>query len=302
MIYDLVIYHKLCPDGTCAAWCYEHWLELNGISQGKSQEVAHPAIGYPDFYPMNAGGFLELDYTGKQVLLVDISFKRPDLLKVAEVAKSVTILDHHKTAIDDLKDLPPNVHVTFDLKRSGAQISWDTFFPGIVRPWFVDSIGDRDLWTWKLPNTKPLSMYFSMHNMYNSESYNKMLEMSNGEIEEMVRVGLLIEKFAQKQIEEMASGAKLCKFGPHVVYVVQCQFMEYASELGNFLALKPECDFAVVVCYNLFKDGIKLSLRAVKDEIDLTTIVKPFGGGGHAKASGCWLNSREDFVHLFTPV
>ena len=50
--------------------------------------------------------------------MVDFSYKRPVLLEMAEKANSIPILDHHKTAAEDLVDLPANVTAKFDM---GAQ-------------------------------------------------------------------------------------------------------------------------------------------------------------------------------------
>ena len=49
------------------------------------------------------------DVTGKDVVLVDFSYKRPVLMEMAEKANNILILDHHKTSAEDLVDLPANV-------------------------------------------------------------------------------------------------------------------------------------------------------------------------------------------------
>jgi len=43
------------------------------------------------------------DVTGKDVILVDFSYKRPILDKMKQEANSILILDHHKTAMEDLQ-------------------------------------------------------------------------------------------------------------------------------------------------------------------------------------------------------
>ena len=55
----------------------------------------------------------------------------------------------------------------------------------------------------------------------------------------------------------------------------------HTSELGNILCERhEELDFIAII-----KQGA-VSLRTVKDDINLTDIAKQFGGGGHPKASG----------------
>src|SRR5690606_18266248 len=110
-------------------------------------------------------------------LLVDFSYERTVLERLADQARSIVILDHHKSAAEDLaafavpeprpgalgwEDVPrllrelaarnrPPVIAIFDMARSGAGITWDFFFAPRPRPWLIDYIEDRDLWRKTLP-------------------------------------------------------------------------------------------------------------------------------------------------------
>jgi oligoribonuclease NrnB/cAMP/cGMP phosphodiesterase (DHH superfamily) len=103
---SMCIYHGNCADGFGAAW------------------VVRKAMGEIDFHP---GKYQEPppDVTGKDVVMVDFSYKRPVLLEMAEKANSILILDHHKTAAEDLLDLPANVTAKFDMGHSGAMLTWE---------------------------------------------------------------------------------------------------------------------------------------------------------------------------------
>ncbi len=109
------IFHANCADGFGAAW------------------VVRKALGEIDFH---GAKYQEPppDVTGKDVVMVDFSYKRPVLLEMAEKANSILILDHHKTAVEDLIDLPANVTAKFDMGRSGAMLTWEHFFPGEAPP------------------------------------------------------------------------------------------------------------------------------------------------------------------------
>jgi len=52
-------------------------------------------------------------------------------------------MDHHKSALEDLKGLSPNIY--FDMERSGARLAWDYFHPGKEPPAFIDYIEDRGI-------------------------------------------------------------------------------------------------------------------------------------------------------------
>jgi len=84
----IVIYHGKCADGFSAAWCF--WDK------------------YGDQYDYHAGvyGKEPPDVTDRLVFLVDFSYKRAVVEQMIKQAKSVTLIDHHKTAIEDLADLP----------------------------------------------------------------------------------------------------------------------------------------------------------------------------------------------------
>jgi hypothetical protein len=54
----------------------------------------------------------------------------------------VTLIDHHKTALEDLAGLP-SLHTFTDLERSGATLAWDYLFPDKPRPLLLGHIEDR---------------------------------------------------------------------------------------------------------------------------------------------------------------
>lgn len=140
MTEKLCIYHGNCADGFGSAWIVEHL--------------------FPDQYEFHPGkyGTEPPDCAGKDVLLVDFSYKRDVMEQIARQANKVLVLDHHKTAIEDLQPLADNgtIRAVFDVERSGAGITWDYFEPNLMRPKLIDHIEDRDLWKFQLPWTKEI--------------------------------------------------------------------------------------------------------------------------------------------------
>jgi len=106
----LCIYHGNCVDGFGAAW------------------VVRKFYG-PDNVDFHAGKYQETppDVTGRDVILVDFSYKRQVMETLISQAASVLIIDHHKTAQADLADLP-GATVIFDMEHSGAVLAWIHFF------------------------------------------------------------------------------------------------------------------------------------------------------------------------------
>ena len=87
--------------------------------------------------------------------VLDFCYPREHLVKMAEMT-DLKVIDHHKSAEAQCHGLD---FCEFDMERSGAGMSWDHFFPGVARPWHVDYIETRDIWTWKWPTAKPVLAY-----------------------------------------------------------------------------------------------------------------------------------------------
>lgn len=137
-------------------------------------------------YDQDGGPFL-----GRDVLIVDFSYPRATLEALTREARSVLVLDHHATAQGELAGLPFPLHriaaadplwhecwhshvlsisvdggrdvpqpqinlaAIFDMKRSGAGVTWDYLHPGEPRPRLIDLVEDRDLWRFKYdPETR----------------------------------------------------------------------------------------------------------------------------------------------------
>lgn len=97
------------------------------------------------------------DCSDRDVIIVDFSYPRDVLEYMAEQAKSLRVLDHHKTAAADLDGFPGAI---FDRDRSGAGLAWDELVGG-KRPEIVDFVEDRDLWRYSLPNSRAINAWIS---------------------------------------------------------------------------------------------------------------------------------------------
>jgi hypothetical protein len=117
----LVIYHGNCADGFSAAWCFWRYHRDTADYVGGVYQTPPP------------------DVTDRDVYLVDFSYKRAVVADMLTKAARVTLIDHHKTAIEDLAGLEGLRQYT-DLDRSGATLAWDFLFPGEDRPLLLGHI------------------------------------------------------------------------------------------------------------------------------------------------------------------
>lgn len=258
----LCIYHGNCADGFAAAWVVRK--ALNG-------EVDFHAGVYQNEPP---------DVAGRKVIMVDFSYKRPIMEKLAEASEGVTLLDHHKSAIEDLTAGGPLFGVTsdFDLNRSGARIAWDWFFKPADCPALILHIEDRDLWRFQLPKTREIqAAVFSYP--YDFEVWDGLMV---ADLDKLATEGAAIERKHHKDIAELVAVTKRSMvIGGHEVQVANLPYT-MSSDAGHLMG-KGE-PFAA--CYWDTPNGRVFSLRSPDDGVDVSEIAKKYGGGGHAHASG----------------
>ena len=257
-----VIYHAGCVDGFTSA--YTVWLK-------------HPQA---NFHPGTFGPpppELEPD---AEVVIVDFSYPRDDMLRLARTAKSVVILDHHLTAKEHLTDLPENCQCVIDMDRSGAAITWDHFFNGQERTPLIEYVQDNDLWTRALPGTLAVSAYLRSRKM-TFETWLKLDVQMQRDMARVLDLGQAILERQEQIIDETICNARdFCVDG----FMVKGVASPYSlgSEIAGRLAKgKP---FGL---YYIDKPNERqFGLRSDDDGLDVAHLAEKFGGGGHKHASG----------------
>jgi len=255
---DFVIYHADCTDGFGAA--FSAWKLLGN-------KATYYAAKHGDPPP---------DVSGKSVAILDFSYDNATTKKMIADSKDLIVIDHHKSAMVELHDIP-NTH--FDMGHSGARLAWDFFHPGKEPPKFINYIEDRDLWEWSWPYSKEFSAAFDMV-PFDFEEYEKFEDDSV--FDDAVKRGSYILAYSKTVIKKVAEKASQRKFKGMDVLVVNSS--HWMSEIGA--SLSPNCDFAVIWYYDHESMGIKVSLRAFHDVVDVSEVAKTYGGGGHKKAAG----------------
>ena len=255
----MCIYHGNCADGFGAAWA---------VRKALPDAEFHPAT-YQEPPP---------DVTDKRVVMVDFSYKRPVLLDMASKAESILILDHHKSAAEDLVNLPANVTAVFDMDRSGARMAWDHFFPGRPPPRLIEHIEDRDLWRFALPGTREIQANVFSH-PYDFDVWDALMA---ADVETLRAEGAAIERKHHKDIAELVKVTRRrMVIGGFDVPVANLPYT-LSSDAGHLMA-KGE-PFAA--CYWDVPDGRVYSLRSSDEGEDVSAVAKRYGGGGHKAAAG----------------
>lgn len=265
----LVIYHGTgCLDGfgsAYAAYCY--------FSKKKGIEAEYLAAGH--------GDPLTVDVTGRDIYIVDFSYKRAILSEICESANKVVILDHHISAQVDLEGLEAshqNLEVVFDMTRSGAVITWEYFHEEPVPP-LLAHIQDRDLWQFKIPESQHVNAGL-MSYPYDFELWDGFAK-NNDSLNTLIVEGRAINRFRSKMIETYKKKAVFGKIAGYTVPIVSCPGVITSELLGELAVGHP---FAASYSDKVDRRG--WSLRSTKEGLNVADIAAQFGGGGHPNAAG----------------
>lgn len=292
MTPDICIYHGNCADGFTAAWAV--WKRFGDAVQ----------------YVPGVYGAPPPDVTGKNVVLVDFSYKFDVLRQMGATAKSLLVLDHHKTAEAELRLLPtvtslgefseiegmcafngtPHWAALFDMDRSGAGIAWDFFHPDDARPQLIAYVQDRDLWKFELPNSRAVNAFVFAHE-YTFENWERLYQTP---FRDIVTAGEAIEKKHHKDIAELVkAGRRTMVIGGHTVPVANLPYT-LTSDAGHLMCAPVDQSLLGIwippfaACYWDTPAGRVFSLRS--DDRwggeDVSLIAKAYGGGGHKNAAG----------------
>jgi oligoribonuclease NrnB/cAMP/cGMP phosphodiesterase (DHH superfamily) len=265
----IVIYHAKCFDGFTAAWVYSR---LDPAAE-------FVAANYDEPPP---------DVRGKNVAILDFSYKRPVLERMIDDAGPehwFCVLDHHKTAKDELAGLDGlrrGVEVWFDMEKSGAGMTWEWFCPHEPMPDLVAHVQDRDLWKFKMPGTKEVMAFVAAHE-FGFSNWSQINEQLMHDRSHVTSTGKTLLQAHEKQVGEIiaAAGERTMVIAGRKTPVVNCNYM-FASDVAHRLCI----DVPFAATYVDTARGRQFSLRSREDGADVEAIAKLYGGGGHPHAAG----------------
>lgn len=294
----MVIHHKNCDDGLCAA-CVLAKKFNNEYTQNKIEFVEGEYDREPHYLQ-------SYDYKDKDVFIVDFGFTPETLHKIAKEANSVTMLDHHATMWDYYKkyntgnnerlmdlQVSTNCQVKIDLDKSGALLAWDHFFK-IPAPALVKAISDGDLFRFEDENTRPFLSYL-LTKENSMDSWLQVMNMGKQEEAQFLSMGdLLVKQYdgicntVLKNVQPLTlllkddSGKILQEH--HGSFVV-CSG-QITSRVGELMYLENKTFAAMLSKYDGEYYGISLRSSNKQDPIySVKQIAEFFGGGGHETAA-----------------
>lgn len=275
------VYHAKCNDGLSAL----------GVALYYFAKV----LGRSDFDVVD--GFHQRQvavepFTDRAIVFLDFCYPRQIMEQIAVVAESITIIDHHVSAYDDMQGFScDKFNYIYDDKRCGAMLAWDSFFMGKEPPKFLTYIQDRDLWTKQYPESEYQSLALRVRSLSREQFVDLVFAIIDewlGEDEQitfncLVLTGQQYHAYHWVLVKQLADTAYEAELD-NGVKVLKCNApLLFASDLGDLLSNK----FGVAWIYEVGDHYTKNSLRVAKDfDFDASEYAKTQGGGGHKKASG----------------
>jgi len=262
----VALYHGGCPDGFGGA--YAAWKKFGDEAE---------------YIPLSRGEEVDVELVrGKDAYFIDFVYNEIETMKrYADVALSLTALDHHEGVRDVAESVPNHV---FDANRSGAGIAWDFFHEGAPRPDLINFLEDDDLFRFSFPDTRPVISYLGLH-PFTFEFWDEtsaILEDSSKR-EELLKKARVFGECFEKLAEVAVERAKMISFEGHVVaFATAHPYKPIKSLTGNLLAKKYP-PFALVVTAH--PNGYGVSIRG-DGSVNVAKIAEKYGGNGHPNSAG----------------
>lgn len=269
----IILYHDGCSDGFGAAWAA--WKKFGTEAE---------------YVPVYHSDDPKLNYRDKDVYFVDICLPPAVIKKIMAAAKTLTIIDHHKSNRERVKLA---TRAVYDLKHSGAILTWNFFHPAEPAPLLLRHIEDVDIWKWKLAHTDELMEYLTLVPIKFS-AWNQLAS----ELENPVAKRQIIEKGKLLVLDRTVRVQKLIQHGEegsisgHKAFIVNSPVT--VDQTANLIYQKMKYPIAII--WSRRKGKYTVSLRS--NTVDVSLIAEKFGGGGHRSSAAFSLPASDSHTLL----
>lgn len=269
---------------------------LAKLAFGESIEVRYNSVTQLDREVKN---FLENDTKDTFLFITDLSVNQENTENLAQFVKNggkVQLIDHHKTALhfNEYDWAKVEVEHANGKLASATSLFYEYLVEhNLLTPTqslneYVELVRQYDTWEWEMNNNQKANRLNSLFFLISIEEFeekmlerlplNKPFEFDDFEKKLLDMEDEKIERYIRKKRRELVQ-TEIHDYFVGIVYAES-----YHSQLGNVLGKDyPHLDYIAI----LNMGGKKMSFRTIHDHVDVSEVAANFGGGGHAKASGC---------------
>lgn len=287
-----VLYHA-DSDGRFAGYCA--WEYFQARLRYPSENVQFIEVQYGQDFPIEIGTLRKHD----AVYILDFSYKRSILESVAAMGCFLQVLDHHKSAKEELEGLP---YAHFDMTKSGALLAWEYFFPNGDVPMACVLVNDRDLWLKQYKQSRAFEAYLRLSRVGSDwNHWQRLVYNTGGAFDRAIAEGeaavkcedALISKVFKSNRHKVGIDTGL-NFMQELKYVIyNCPGVLHSEVAEKYYT---ELDVDFTIGWRLIEDNKMLfSLRSPK-RYDVSDFARAYGGGGHAAAAGFTMPMEQGFA------
>lgn len=307
-MFNYIIFHRGCLDG------FSGYFVAHNSGRLSKDVIIHEDIPSTKRIPYNV--------KGKDVIIIDVAYKKEVLEEIIKLAKSVVFIDHHVSIAEDVQKLkdkysntdPNKISIIYDEKRSGATLAWKYFNSRQTAPLFLKYIEDKDTGRMEHENTRPfiLALKANYHLSTEAKSLNKWFRLMNKEnVLNHIEEGKIMEKYLDHLVNINIPRYSMYRFpskkvydeakkdypdlydkpGQHKVAVYIGFNCPSVTDLSIEVLKRIDCDFVIMWIYNLDKKEYVFSMRS--RDVDVSKISKSMGGGGHKLAAAFSFSKRK---------
>ena len=307
----VIIYHKMDLDGLASGAILKSHLEFNQFE----------LLGYHYGEPIDLRKF-----KGKMVVMADVSLEPEKMFSLAKIASQLIFIDHHVSAYEKMIQYAEENNFNPLVGEFNGLIK-DIVFDGVNMRYFYSDrlsacevcrtiypmgneltmakirlLGQYDTWRnteerkfindskWE----KALRFQYGMRNIGTVEELINEFYSSNT-IEYIETIGEAIIKY-QEALDVKSMNNNSFEFDFCGIRVLACNGV--VANSGSFKSAYHEDVHDAMMPFNFDgKNNVwNFSLYTTKDDVDILSIAKSFGGGGHAKACGFQLKPKDIFI------
>jgi len=267
----VIITHKNCPDGFCAAWVA--WTKFKNTALYIGERPGQTNLKY----------FNKLK--DKDVYIFDISIPHSLISDLKTIVNKLVIIDHHPDSSNLIDSKEPNL--IYDDKYSAAYLCWKFFYPKKKVPEFIKLISDNDTGTWKMKNSKELTSFvrYNVKTILKPSNFSKISKLLTPSFLKLgVQIGSYYAEYENQLIATIVRSATYKQWGKYKIMIINANIPTIGGKIATKLSEQPDVEIGIV--YRKLDDTNTLfTMRSNKKHIDLNKIAKKFGGGGHLGAA-----------------
>jgi len=282
--------------------CFYHCDDFDGRCAAAIVKNFEPEVELIPFNYNNKFNFFKV--TKEQTIyFVDISLPVNQMLELNKICDNFIYIDHHISKLENLnlKDFKG----IQDSTTAACILTWKYFNKDLNNlPKAVQLIGRYDIFDL---DEEVLAFQNGLY-IYEEELVNELKKRNelslwkslfnndDNLLQKIKSEGTIIKKFVDfRNKKECNNNANEIKFKGYTALIINSN--KFTSTLFKHHKKYKEVDLLIIFCRT--KNSWKFSIYTTKDNIDVSTICKSYGGGGHKKAAGFFCNTiPDDFKKL----